>query len=517
MKRLIIMLLIVVLSFSFLSGCNDNEINQIDNQAVQSEILDEFLKITEVPRESGSEAAISAYLKNWAKENEFKVTRDRANNIIIEEPASVGYENAPVVILQSKMDMHYTSDPLIQFDPMVDPITVIKNDISYIAAGTNLGADSGIGMATALYVLKHAEKHGPLRVIFTADGENDFQGAQKLNSKYLDGDYLINLNWNAKNSVGVSSAGTVSYQMSRDITWTAPKNSFPVEISISGLNGGDAESDINEGGANAIKVIGETLAKAQGKGIFFELASFNGGLSSDTIPTAATAVIIINVSDVKKLKSVLNNAISDFKSTYGKVEENYSFTYHETEMPDKVVSFDDNGNIISLIYGMINGIQTMSETFGNMPESSSNIGVVSTHTGNFLAGITAGSNSAAALQYITEEHEAISTMSAMQYQAENKTPIWEYNSDNDLAASLQQISENIFGQELKPDAVHKELECSWLLEKNPKLQMVSIGAYVKNLNTPEETLILNSVAKPAEIILAFLQNTKEQPQMQKQE
>ena len=518
MKRLISLLLIVALCCSILSGCNDNGSNPIDNQAIQTEILDEFLKITEVPRESGSEAAISAYLKNWAKENGFEVIRDKSNNIIIEEPATPGYDNAPVTILQSNMDMLYKADPGIQFDPMVDPITVMKNDTSYIGAGTNLGADSGIGMATALYVLKHADKHGPIRVIFTADGENSFQGVKKLNPKYLDGDFLINLDWKNKNTIGVSSAGTVSYRMSRDITWTTPKSSFPVEISISGLKGGDAEKDINDGRANAVKVIGETLAKAQGSGILFELAGFNGGLSGDTIPTAATAVIIINVSDVKKLKNVLNSAIDDFKNTYGKVEETYSFTYHEAEtMPDKVVSFDDNGSIMSFIYGMVNGVQTMSEDFSDMPESSSNLGMVSTHTGNFLAEITAGSNSETALEDITNEHEAISTMSAMEYQSKSITPIWSYEPDNLLVKSLQDLSQNTFGQRLKPDAVHEELECSWLLEKNPDLLMASIGAYVKNSDTPEETLILSSVVKPAELILTFLENTKEKPSIQKQE
>lgn len=509
MKRFLIVILIVCMCFSIFAGCQGKEENQIDDQAVQAEILNDFMKVTEIPRETGHERAVSSYLKNWAHENGFKVVRDSYHNVIIEKPASAGYENAPVTILHSNMDMHVAIADDTRFDPLNEHVAVIKNDKSYIAAGTSLGADSGMGIATALYVLKHSDKHGLLRVIFTSGGESDFSGAKGLNPKYLDGDYLINLNWDSQNTIGVSSAGTAAYEMKRAITWAPPKNTFPCEISISGLIGGDAENNVNDGGANAIKVIGETLAKAQGKGIIFELASFNGGLSDDTIPTAATAVIIINTADVNKLKDVLDNSIDEFKDTYGDVEKNYSFTYKEGVMPDKVVSLDDNGSIMTFLYGIVNGVQTTSNDFPSIPESSSNIGIVSTYTGNFLAGITAGSNSIAAIQEITSAHEAISSMSALEYHVKNNTPIWAYNPNSTLIKALQTVYQNTYNENADLEAVHRELDFSWFLEKNPKLQIASIGSSIKDANTPEEALMLDRVTNPATVILNFLKNTQE--------
>jgi hypothetical protein len=53
---------------------------------------------------------------------------------------------------------------------------------------------------------------------------------------------------------------------------------------------------------------------------------------------------------------VVDDAMNAFESSYGNIEKDYTFTYQETQMPDKVVSFEDHGSIISFIYGIINGV-----------------------------------------------------------------------------------------------------------------------------------------------------------------
>ncbi len=199
--------------------------------------------------------------------------------------------------------------------------------------------------------------------------------------------------------------------MLHEIEWSDPQNAIPYVLSISGLNGGDADEEIGRGGANAIKTVGEVLAKAQGKGILFELGSFNGGISRDTIPTAAAALIIINESDQKKMQGVVDDAMNAFQDAYGDVEKNYMFTYQEAQMPGKVVSFEGNGSIISFIYGIINGVQSMSESYDEIVESASNLGMVSTATGSFSAQVSAASTSDVGLYQITTAHEAISNMS----------------------------------------------------------------------------------------------------------
>ena len=85
-------------------------------------VFDYFEEISRIPRGSGNEKGISDYLLNFAKKLGLEVIQDDALNIIIKKPATKGYENAPVVIIQGHMDMvceknngtehDFTNDPL---------------------------------------------------------------------------------------------------------------------------------------------------------------------------------------------------------------------------------------------------------------------------------------------------------------------------------------------------------------------------------------------------------------------
>lgn len=505
MKRLIAAALILSLSFGVLTGCGGNKEEVADDAAIQKAIIDEFNIISQIPRESGHERAMSSYLRSWAKENGFEVIRDNSNNIIITKPASAGYEDAPTTILQCNMDSKIAVAEGSDFNPLSDPVTPVIEENAMKADGTSLGAKSGIGVSTALYILKNAQHHGPIKALFTTDGEAGMTGAEKLKAKYLDGDYLINLGWNSDRSVGLGSGGTADYDMRHDIKWTAPQNAIPYVISISGLNGGNASEDIGKGGANAIKIIGEVLANAQGKGILFELGSFNGGDSRNTIPSEASALIILNESDQKKMQNVVDDAIDSFDSAYGDVENNYTFTYQEAQMPDKVVSFEDNGSIISFIYGIIDGVQAMSDAYDNVVENASNLGMVSTKTGNFLAYASAASTSDVGLYQITTAHEAISSMSNLQYSCSEAVPRWPDHPDSILYTRIKDIYSDLYDDKMPGSIVHRELECGWFTKKNPKLQIISIGPRIKYADTSDETLILDTVTKPAKAVMTFLE------------
>ena len=508
MKRIIAVTLVLSLCFSFMTGCNSSKEEETDNTAaVQTAILDEFNKISQIPRESGHEKEISNYLRSWAKGNGFDVIRDSSNNIIINLPATEGYEKAPVTILQCNMDSSIAVQDETVFDPLTTPVKLVTDKAILTASGTSIGADSGIGMASILYVLKNSQKHGPLRAIFTVNGESSLSGAEKLKDKHLEGNYLINFSWPSDKEIGIGSSGTASYDMEHDIEWTPPKNTLPYLISISGLVGGDAEKNINLGGANAIKVIGDILANAQGQGILFELASFNGGTSRDTIPAAASAMIIINESDQKKMQKIIDDAMNAFKDSYGEVEKDYSFTYQEALMPDKVVSFDNNGSIISFIYGIINGIQSTSQTYNNIVESWTNLGLVSTSSGNFVCQVSASSTTEIGLYEITNAHEAISSMSNLKYTYSDGVPRWPDHPDSVLVHSITQLYSSMYDDELSPVITDRKSECGWFVKKNPRLQIVSIGPKIKNVNEPNEELVLKSITKPAEAAIKFLEQT----------
>ena len=168
-----------------------------NGQEVLERVLAEFYPLANIPRKSHHEEKVSAYLVAWAGKFNFKTVQDKSNNVVIEVPATRGMENKPLVILQAHMDMVCVTADSTRFDPLADPIKVIRDDKAHTlkADGTSLGADDGIGVAMALFVANPGNKvdHGPLRLLITTNEEDGMTGAANLDARHLDGKYLVNL------------------------------------------------------------------------------------------------------------------------------------------------------------------------------------------------------------------------------------------------------------------------------------------------------------------------------------
>ena len=134
------------------------------------------------------------YLKEFAKKHGLDVKVDAVNNVIIRKPATPGYENRKVVILQSHTDMVCDKLVDVDFDFNTDAIQTYVDGEWMKAKGTTLGADDGIGVAMQLAVLESNDiQHGPLECVFTSDEETQMTGASGMEPGFMTGDWLINL------------------------------------------------------------------------------------------------------------------------------------------------------------------------------------------------------------------------------------------------------------------------------------------------------------------------------------
>ena len=60
-----------------------------------------FRQISDIPRGSANEKAISDYVASFAKEHGYNYIQDEVNNIIVYKPAAAGYEDSEPPILQA--------------------------------------------------------------------------------------------------------------------------------------------------------------------------------------------------------------------------------------------------------------------------------------------------------------------------------------------------------------------------------------------------------------------------------
>ncbi len=168
-----------------------------------------FDQITKVPRPSKKEEKIRQFLLDFAAEHNIAVKTDAIGNVLMSKPATPGCEQAPVVILQSHMDMVCESNDK-SFDFENSPIATEVDGEWLQAKGTTLGADNGIGMAASLAVMvDDTLVHGPVQALFTVDEETGLTGANNLGPDMIGGNILLNLDSEDDAEIFIGCAGGV--------------------------------------------------------------------------------------------------------------------------------------------------------------------------------------------------------------------------------------------------------------------------------------------------------------------
>ncbi|MDN6072094.1 MAG: M20/M25/M40 family metallo-hydrolase, partial [Enterobacterales bacterium] len=152
-----------------------------------------FADICSIPHPSYHEEALATHIVAWAEEKGIHVERDEVGNVLLRKPASRGMENRKPVVLQAHLDMVPQKNNDTAHDFTKDPIQPYIDGDWVKARGTTLGADNGIGMASALAVLADdSVSHGPIEVLLTMTEEAGMEGAFGLKAGWLQADILIN-------------------------------------------------------------------------------------------------------------------------------------------------------------------------------------------------------------------------------------------------------------------------------------------------------------------------------------
>ena len=297
-------------------------------------VLNYFEKISQIPRGSGNEKAISDYLCNFAKELNLEYIQDEHLNVIIKKPATEGYENCPGVIIQGHMDMVCEKNKDSNHDFLKDPIQLRVVDDMIYATGTTLGADNGIAVAYGMALLaSNTIKHPELEILITTDEEVGMTGAKNLDTSVLTGKYMLNLDSEEEGCILVGCAGGNRNCTTLPLEFkSSEKQGFLIELK--GLLGGHSGMEIDKNHANSNKLMGRILDLLT---IDYDLVNVNGGLKTNAIPRECDAVIAIDTKDIDQLKAELAKIESIFK--------------HEYRIPDPDVKIELSENEVKLHNG----------------------------------------------------------------------------------------------------------------------------------------------------------------------
>lgn len=460
-------------------------------------VIKEFMEFSVIPHGSGNEKAVGEYLVNWAKEHSIKCETDSYGNVIMEKAAAAGYENAPRVILQSHMDMVCVADSDKKYDPITDPIEIYRDGDFLKARGTSLGADDGAGVAMMLYILSdNTLKHPEIRAIFTVEEETSMKGAENLDIKYLDAKYLLNLDWEEKDSISSSCSNTVSIIFDSSVK-RIKNEKRGYKISVMHLLGGHSGCDINLPRAGAIKLLSELIFDMD-----CDVESFTAGRVVNAICAEANAVVAYE-GDIEGFVKEFEEAV---KKEYPN-EKDVVFTVETCDV-ETVLDKEDRDKFISFLVSVHSGVFYMSKYTPDFVETSQNIGIVRLADDLHIE-ILARSSSKFHSEERKRAAKALSKVYGYTLSLPSENPIWEEKGENDLIRIMKQAYNEVVGKELKVGGVHAGLECAFFSSVKPEMQMVSVGPQLYDVHSPKERWEVSSLPETIGFILRALEMIKE--------
>lgn len=470
-------------------------------------ILSYFKEITKIPRESGHEEHIIAYLQDFAAKNNLECRTDKAGNVLIVKEAAPGYEDVPVIVLQSHTDMVCEKNEGVEHDFAKDPIRYIIKDGWMIAPDTTLGADCGIGVAAQMAMLVTDIPCGKIECLFTTSEETGLDGAMALEPGFFTGKVLLNLDSEDEGEIFVGCAGGLDTTAEFHYKEEAVQEDFVLEsVFIKDALGGHSGDDINKGRANAVQLLGRFLY-----GILdldWQLVSINGGNKRNAIARECMAVIAAERDTLDIINERLEDYAAEVAEEYGAIETELNVGYEEVEATDaKAIDEMTAWNLVTALCASPHGVLAMSQEIENFVETSTNLASVKmTEPGVIRIGSSQRSCVTAARRAAAAKMEACFVLAGAIVKHEGEYPGWAPAAESPVRDACVASYRKLFGTDPKVKAIHAGLECGLFTEKFPGLDMVSFGPTLRGVHAPGERLDLASLEKFSALLLDVVTN-----------
>jgi dipeptidase D len=469
-----------------------------------------FNDICKIPHPSHHEQMITKYIVDLANTHHIDCQLDKVGNILLRKVATKGMENCPSIALQAHMDMVPQKNEGTKHDFLTDPIQAYADGEWVKAKGTTLGADNGIGLASALAVLiDPAVEHGPLEVLVTTSEETGMHGAFGLQPNWLKSHYLINTDSEDEGEIFTGCAGGVDFSINFAITYAVmpEKHDCYIQLSLKGLKGGHSGCDIHLGRGNAIKLMVRLLAQ-YAQDISFRLADIRGGSLRNAIPREAFAELTLNKQDLPKLEELVKQYKAVLQNELGQVEPDIELTLQEvkTDQVKRVISIEQQNKIINMLNTAPNGVISMSPQIHGVVETSLNLGIVNISDNQLNVHFLIRSQVDSAKDAVVSRLISLSQLVNANYEISGGYSGWEPNLDSKLLKLAKDKYQEIFSKDAKVMVIHAGLECGLFKHSYPNMDMISIGPTIVSPHSPDEKVNIASVYRYWDLLIAILKS-----------
>ena len=460
-----------------------------------------FEKICSIPHGSRNTKLISDYLVGFAKDHGLRYFQDEANNVVIFQDGTCGYEDHDPVIIQGHMDMVCEKDADCPINMETEGLDVTHDSQYIYAKGTTLGGDDGIAIAFALALMDDTTiPHPPLEVIITVDEEIGMLGAAVIDLHELKGRTLINIDSEEEGVFTVSCAGGATATLSLDCERRTVYGPC-IRLVVDGLQGGHSGVEIHKNRTNANKVMGEFMSRIQ-KLMPLCLTSYSGGSKDNAITRSATANMVALGMYLERINDIAEELQAEIRAKYDEPEATVQ-AFDVDALGGNALTTEATAKVISMICSAPNGVQAWSADIEGLVQTSLNLGIAKLDDTMNLTFSVRSSVNQEKLDLL-EKLKQIAAFHDAAYSQMGDYPAWEYKADSKLRNVMVKTYVDMYGKEPEVVAIHAGLECGLLSEKLPGLDCVSIGPEMHDIHTSREKLGIASTERLWKYLLEVL-------------
>ncbi len=468
-------------------------------------VLNLFEQISAIPRGTKREAELRGWLCNWADRQHLPWSVDEAGNLVIRVPATAGFENAPIIVLQGHMDMVCEKTPDSPHDFTRDPIRCIVDGDWLHADRTTLGADNGIAVALALALVEdESVGHPPLELLFTVEEEVGIGGANRLQPGFISGKLLLNLDSEEEGTFIIGCAGGQTTRISLPLRFENLPSPQAFRLEVSGLQGGHSGVDIHKHRASANKLLGRALARLQ-EITPLRLVSMKGGTAHNAIARGAQAVIAFNLAQLEQAEQELQEFQAILRSEYALSDPDIILSLTPTTAQQAATNADTT-RAIRLLTALPHGVAEMSASVAGFVETSNNLATVEIAEGALKIVTSQRSTVMSRLAELTARISAIAGLAGAEVTRSEAYPAWQPEPDSALVQRSVEIYAQTFGLSPKVELIHAGLECGIIGDIFGGMDMISLGATIQNPHSPGERLHIPSVGRVWKYLVAFMES-----------
>ena len=328
--------------------------------------------------------------------------------------------------------------------------------------------------------------------------------ANKIESGFLKGKKLLNLDSEEEGAFTIGCSGGADSEIAFPLKRKKRSSQELYRLRIHGLRGGHSGLDINQGRANAIKLLARMLWQASKK-FSFELVRMEGGNKRNAIPREAWVDLFLESGQKQELSLFLQKAFEKVQFEYKAVEKEAKFSFEKSDGERQApLASESQANLINFLFSLPHGVIAMHPEIEELVETSTNLAIIRTLQDQAQVICSSRSSVASSLEAIKNAIAALCELGGAKVTQPMGYPGWTPNLQSPLLKTLKDVYKRTFQKEAEVGAVHAGLECGILGEKFPGMDMISFGPTIKHPHSPEERVHIASVEKFWKFLTAVL-------------